>query len=77
MLLGDTSYDPGAVVDVDEGRAVDLVAEGHAEFADRPSPSLEGRVAARRAELVIRDGTPARPTGAVAALRAAFGRLPG
>jgi hypothetical protein len=77
MLLGDTSYDPGTVVDVDEGRAVDLLAEGHAEFVERPSPGLEARVAARKAELVIRDGTPPRPAGAVAALRAAFGRLPG
>jgi hypothetical protein len=77
MLLGDTAYPPGAVADVAEDRAVDLVARGHATFLDPPPRELEGRVAARKAELVMENGTPPRPAGAVAALRAAFGRLPG
>jgi hypothetical protein len=74
MLLGDTSYPPGVEVEVLEDRAVELVARGHAAFLDPPSRQIEGRVAARKAELLVEAGPPARPAGALAALRAAFGR---
>jgi hypothetical protein len=77
LLVGSIVYAPGDVADIPADRAADLVARGHATFVDPPPREIEGLVAARKAELVVENGTPPRPSGAVAALRAAFGRLPG
>jgi hypothetical protein len=77
MLILDTAYSPGDVADVAEDRAVDLLARGHATALDPPPRELEGRIAARKAELLVENGTPPRPKGAFAALRDAFGHLPG
>lgn len=61
MLIVDTSYSAGAVVEVAEARASELVALGHAAFADPPPPELEARVAELRSAYSALEGTPPGP----------------
>jgi len=70
LLAGDTAYAPGDVAAILPARAAELVAAGHAEWVDPPTPELSALEAEARAAWLVREGTPPGP-------RPAARRLPG